>query len=172
MICTKTIDLVVTSCIDPDTILWNAVLIDFPPNSSAVGTPNGAPGATFDAHISSGFNIQATVNLTGTITYNGPGCNLSFDGNMIRSGPGGYSYYGLMRVDVIIGMVTTSTILIMCAPFVPPGIVQMNTGPFSIPFSIPNTGGLDATVDIHVDLDFNLAGGPYNLQITGTVSTA
>lgn len=161
------IQLVILACPDWTQIVWDdpsivlfgagtgsAFAIQNQITTQSAGSPNG--GDNGDAAI---------VDIFGHLVYNGPECNnCNLHIGMTILGDG-VSSDGGIQVDVkdqdlnLVSTVIfpTQRALLGAGPFPSP-----TTGEFDIPFSVPDTGGQNYTIEIHSSASAGLAGTEEN----------
>lgn len=157
-------------CPDWSTILWASTL-SANGNAFATATPLNTTGAAYDvraAYLVPGIPFTGNYSLAtnvGAITYNGHALGVLFTGNIVWSGDPGINYTVELTIRVTISGIPTPYIL-FSYHFSPP------SGPFSIPFTIPDTGGTDALIEIIPLVSCNNVVNSllYDCHITGTVS--
>lgn len=160
-------------CPDVDDILWSSTTSSTG-GGTAIATPLNTTGNVFNVHAFApavtGFASAANV---GTINYTGGACRLQFVGTMLRTGGVGDFQNGTLKVSYFNGSIwSVVTILIDDSGFPPPGAIDWQTGPFSLAYDVPDTGGLPFIIKIELLVQNTgpFPHVPYDFQITGTVT--
>jgi len=163
-------------CIDWSQLLWASSSAAPDPVCILVTTPLNAAGDSFLVSTilsPTNFFVNSTSNATnvGTLTYNGPVCNGTIAGNMQKIGGGvGNNFQGRIVMTVTTLGVPTSTILLHQTLGV--GTVLFATGPYSVPFTIPDTGGNISTIEFEVRVaQGNNVKNDYTLSIDGVITS-
>jgi hypothetical protein len=141
--CGKAFSLTVTVATDcPD---WSA-LVWGPPTIFTEGSGAGAlvfaGGDTVIMNCQSpltGANEDASVDVDGTVTYNGPGCNCNLHIQLVFNGNPGVGDVG---ANVLITSDETGFIFLVDA-------AALGNGTFDVPFTIPDTVGIDFHLHVH-----------------------
>lgn len=128
----------VSSCPDWSQLLWQAPsIVDFPPQATASFTPDSVQSDTGEGHAAADDGFPAAATNNATVAYNGSGCDC------------------VVNVDWLstLSPSSTASIAINSALF---GLLKnestnsLGNGAHAIPFSLPDTGGVNDTITVQV----------------------
>lgn len=163
-VCTQGFTLAVTgaACVNWANLLWGVPFIGTFGAGTASFSPNSVASASFDGIVDAPVTFfpnpdQAVYQNLASVVYNGPACNCNLHLVTTTIGP-----VGNLCANIIVGGGILSV-----------DLNNVAAGTYDYPFTIPDTGGVPATINITANSSIpciNDPGPHLQLHVVGTFS--